>query len=81
MIFCLKIGFPPLNVFIFFTIFYEVQQSFIKEMLQIKTLTNYQNLSEEDKNKKRENVPNRYRKIFIENELSEVERREYAREK
>ena len=70
-----------MNVFIFFTIFYEVQQSFIKKMLQIKAQTNYQNLSEEDKNKKRDNIPNRYRKIFIENELSEVERREYARKK
>ena len=50
-------------------------------MLQIKAQTNYQNLSEEDKNKKRDNIPNRYRKIFIENELCEVERREYARKK
>ena len=42
-----------------------------KEILQTKARENYQNLSEEEKNKKREYTRNRYRKLFTENVLSE----------
>ena len=40
-------------------------------MLQRKALENYQNLPEEEKTKKSEYASNRYRRLFIENELSE----------
>ena len=36
-----------------------------KEILQTKARENYQNLSEEEKNKKREYTRNRYRKLFF----------------
>ena len=44
-------------------------------MLQRKALENYQNLPEEEKTKKSENASNRYRRLFIENELSEKKKR------
>ena len=44
-------------------------------MLQRKAHENYQNLPEEEKTKKSENASNRYRRLFIENELSEKKKR------
>ena len=44
-------------------------------MLQRKALENYQNLPEEEKTKKSEYASNRYRRLFIENELSEKKKR------
>ena len=50
-----------------------------KEMLQSKARENYQNLSKEQKNKKHRYTRNPNRKLFIENELSEEEKkRQYA---
>ena len=51
-------------------------------MLQRKALENYQNLPEEEKTKKSEYASNRYRRLFIENELSEKKKgkRQYARD-
>ena len=57
------------------------QRSIIKnkEMLQSKARENYQNLSKEQKNKKHRYTRNPNRKLFIENELSEEEKkRQYA---
>ena len=45
-------------------------------MLQRKALENYQNLPEEEKTKKSENASNRYRRRYIENELSEKKKKE-----
>ena len=45
-------------------------------MLQRKALENYQNLPEEEKTKKSEYASNRYRRLFIENELSEKKKKE-----
>ena len=45
-------------------------------MLQRKAHENYQNLPEEEKNKKRVYASNGYRKIFIENQFSEEENNE-----
>ena len=45
-----------------------------KEMLQRKECENYQNLPEEEKNKKRKNARNRYRKLSIENEFREAKK-------
>ena len=48
-------------------------------MLQSKARENYQNLSKEEKNKKQRYTLNPNRKLFIENELSEEEKkRQYA---
>ena len=48
-------------------------------MFQRKTRKNYQNLPEGERSKKREYNHNRYRKLFVENELSEEEKkRQYA---
>ena len=48
-------------------------------MLQSKARENYQNLSKEEKNKKHRYTRNPNRKLFIENELSEEEKkRQYA---
>ena len=51
-------------------------------MLQRKAHENYQNLPEEEKTKKSEYASNRYRRLFIENELSEKKKgkRQYARD-
>ena len=43
-------------------------------MLQRKVRKNYQNLPAEAKNKEREYAHNQYRKLFIENKLSEKEK-------
>ena len=45
-------------------------------MLQRKAHENYQNLPEEEKTKKSEYASNRYRRLFIENELSEKKKKE-----
>ena len=52
-----------------------------KEILQRKTRKNNQNLSEEEKIKKRQYAHERYRNCFIENELNEEvknEKRQYT---
>ena len=43
-------------------------------MLQRNTHNNYQNLSVEEKNKKRQYARNKYRKLFIKKRLSEEEK-------
>ena len=43
-------------------------------MLPKKARENYQNLSEEEKNKKCQNAHNPYRKLFIEKKLNEEEK-------
>ena len=51
-----------------------------KKILQRETDENYQNLPEKERNKKRKYNHNPYRKLFMENELSEEEKkRQYAR--
>ena len=51
-------------------------------MLQRKALENNQNLPKEEKTKKSEYASNRYKRLFIENELSEKKKgkRQYARD-